>query len=275
MNPPKNLETISGPLVRAVEFERLLTSAELMTERRTNPELRNGWFYPGNFALYTMEGYSNCGTEDSVLFFGGNENNPILENLDGATKQLRNNGNYRPSKESIDAAITSSSISKFKLSDLKLANFDGEFSFFEIDTVKYDKTMNSTQKAFAQKVYGEGQNFEQNMRMLKDNKISKIRIYVLNPEYVKKNTRKGEAVARACWLSGFDYYSSFSAGYRNVDGNYGLRGVRSVEGDAKNLSPTFGVQSAYDTLLEHRKEITPEIMAGLGGLVADYLKQKA
>lgn len=78
------------------------------------------------------------------------------------------------------------------------------------------------------------------MQMLRQDTRKKIRVYVLNPDYVKKNVPQDGAIARASKLYGFDVNSWFIAEGRDVGNLYGLHGVRRVvaEGDAvKNISP--------------------------------------
>ena len=51
----KTLETLVGPLAETFpKFERdtILHSDQLTIERRTNPELRNRWFYTADGPMY-------------------------------------------------------------------------------------------------------------------------------------------------------------------------------------------------------------------------------
>lgn len=103
---------------------------------------------------------------------------------------------------------------------MKLQKYDDQYSYFEIDTAKYNK-LNSVQRQFAERVHGQGANFDENMKMFRDAKIKNTGIYVLNPEYVKANVNEEHrAFARASWLYGFGYDSLFSAVDRDVGGMY-------------------------------------------------------
>ena len=71
-----NLENIVGTLLQSVqqtESGTWRTSAEIMTERRTNTDLRRQWFWTANFALYRVE------DGEAVLYFGGRESNVMRE----------------------------------------------------------------------------------------------------------------------------------------------------------------------------------------------------
>ena len=52
------LETLVGPLAKKfpqLVRDTILHSDQLTTERRTNPGLRDQWFYTADFPLYTVE----------------------------------------------------------------------------------------------------------------------------------------------------------------------------------------------------------------------------
>lgn len=203
-------------------------SDEIMKDRQDDEDLRGKWFYTADHALYRVE------DDEAVLYLGREETNPIFKNIKEATEQLINEGNYIPEKEDIEDVVNAESTLRVKISDLELEG-DGEYGYFEIDTKNYDK-LNDSQRAFAERVYGEGKDFEKSMKMLKKADISTTRIYVLNSDYVKDNAKEGGVLSRACWLGSFDDYFNFVADDRNVDDNDWLRGVpRIAEGDAKNL----------------------------------------
>ena len=220
------LENVVGTLLRSVQRTvpgTWQTSAEITTERRTNTDLRRQWFWVANFALYRVE------DGEAVLYFGGREANVIFDNIEEATSQLIKTGNYVPKKEGIDAVVASvksGSTLRVKLSELKLNRVNDEFSYFEIDTSRYDE-LNAAQRLFAERVYGPGNDFVENMGMLAKAPIGKTRIYVLNPDYVESKVVGDGAVARACWLNLFNNFSNVYASDRNVGyTNVALRAVR-------------------------------------------------
>jgi hypothetical protein len=252
------------------EKSTISTSAQLMNEKRTDVKLRNKWHYTANAAVYTNE------KRNAVLYFVEGADNPIYNNISESTKQLIEKQNYEVKNSDLESIVSSKQTLKVELSKLKLQGTDDEWRYFEIDTSKYDKTLNKTQRAFAEKVYGKGRDFRTNMKMLSQANISKTKIYVLNPEYVLKKVQEGKAVARACWLNGFDLNSDFYAYDRSVGGNINaLRGVlkKTAEGGAKNLD----AEQAINYLLDHKSEtvnaLTITTASGLSELVAAYIKK--
>jgi hypothetical protein len=223
------LENIIAPLAEGVkQITNFQTSAQIMNERRDNPELRTNWFYTNNFAMYTVEN----GKE--ILYFG-TENNPILKNIDDACSQLINNDNYHVNKEDKKAVIDSAksgNILRINMSDLRLKGNDSEWKYIEINTSNYERILNSSERAFAEAVYGKGNDFTENMSMLSKKGIETTKIYVLDENYVTEHAKNGTAIARACWLGYFYDNSLFYASDRVVYDSKALRGVRLVaEGD--------------------------------------------
>lgn len=228
----RTLETVIGELVKIfplLERPTIMHSDELITEKRTNqklitdPELGSIWFYTADSNLYVVE------NREAILYIGREPTNPIFNNIEKAAYQLLLNGIYLPSRSEIMAVKSAESTLRFRLSDLELEQLEGtEFSYFEVQTDNYDK-LNPEQRRFAERVYGQGDNFKQNMEMLWRNGIGILHIYVLNPDFVKKIVPNGGAVALASKLGSFEYSSLFCAGSRDVDYLLdGLRGVRNI-----------------------------------------------
>jgi hypothetical protein len=283
------LETITATLAdgfKQLEPDTFQTSAELTTARRTKEELRNRWFFTANFTLYDVE------DDDAVLYFGGREANPILNNIDDACNELINKRNYRvpeEDKQAVIKSVESGQTLRVKLSDLNLKGNEQEFRYVEIDTKKYDD-LNDAQRAFAEKVYDGGDNFVQNMKMLRYERVRKTRIYVLSSDYVKEKVTSGNPVARAGWLYNVNGNSCFVAYDRLVNGYDSLRGVllkKVAKGDAPQNSGVLEISSTpqeittaqcYERLLSHPgqaiKEMDDRVAAGLSKIVADYLATK-
>jgi len=218
------LETIVAPLAagyKQLETDSFQTSAELTTERRTNEALRNQGFYTANFSMYTVK------EGKEYLYFGGIEANPILGNIDEACRQLINNQNYKldaAKKQAVLDSAESGLTLKIRLAELKLQRVTDEYGYFEIDTENYDR-LNPSQRALAERVYGQGDNFIENMEMIRnEGKIKQTRIYTLMPGYVKKNA-KDSPITRAGLLIDSYYNSNFIAIYRSVSCDNSLRGV--------------------------------------------------
>src|SRR3989338_6694153 len=116
----RTLETLLDPLAQT--FPQLvrgtiLHSDELTTERRSNPKLRDIWFYTADSAVYTVEKVD--GINEAILYLSRGETNPIFNNIEEATRQLIRTGNYILPKEKrreIDAVIKAEDTLKVKLS---------------------------------------------------------------------------------------------------------------------------------------------------------------
>jgi len=266
----KTLETLMGTLAQTLpQLDRgtILHSDELTTERRTNPELRKMLFYTADSTVYTVEREKREGLlgkirsffrldKEAIWYLGRGETNPIFNNIEEATQQLIRTGNYilrREKRGEIDAVITAEDTLKVKLSDLRLQGKGNVFRYFEIDTANYD-SLNEHQRIVAERVYGSGEDFIENMKMLNEAGIGKIEIYVLNPSYVKQNVPQNGALARASMLYPFYGHSMFYAIGWGVDYYEGLRGVRKVaEGDAPKVEDPS--EQAFQTLLRHPKPV--------------------
>ncbi|MEK6939438.1 MAG: hypothetical protein AABX31_01805, partial [Nanoarchaeota archaeon] len=229
------LETITENLkdgYNQLQPGSMLHVDELMKERRTNEELRNNGFYTADGEVYVLDGARKTPT----LAMTREAHNPVLKNIDDAFEQLTKKHNYRPSQEDVQQALAAPDTVLIALSNLRLSAHDVEFQYLPFGTTpaKYSK-LNDEERKFAERVYGQGDDFVKNMKMLKDAKISETRIWVLNPDYVRKHAAEG-AIARASWLGSFSYGSRFIASDRDICSHGRVRGVRRIvlaEGDAQ------------------------------------------
>lgn len=232
----RKLEVRTGPLAEIFplfDASTIQHAHEIMTDRRTDPSLRNKWFRTADFPMYKVEG------TEAVLYFAPREHNLIFRDIRNATSQLLQSQNYVPTKEGIEEVVAASekgAVLKVKLSDLRLQGNDNEWRYFEIDTSN-PNSLNVAKKAFAERVYGQGNEFAENMRTLNEYGINKTRIFVLTPDYVKRKLKGKEdsAIARVSRLVWFGGGSGFDAVGRDVDdADGGLRGVlkESAEGAA-------------------------------------------
>jgi hypothetical protein len=239
----------------AKQLDNVQCSDEITEQRTTDPSLRNKWFWTANTSLYrTEEG-------KQVLYFSRGDTsrkvNPILNNIDEATSQLIKTQNYRPSQEDINKVVDSVETGetlRIELSDLDLEKYDDEFSYFEVDVENPD-ILNKAQRAFVEASYGSIEN-------LKGLGIKKTRMYVLNKDYVKENTKQG-AIARACRLVGVGGGSSFGADGRNVgsSGSF-LRGVLdSGEAGAKNITYKDAIRKVLEDPAETAKHLEDDDQA--------------
>lgn len=222
----RNLENIVGPLARTVpqfEISTIQDAPELTNARRTNEGLRDSWFYLANSAWYTLE------DGEAIWYSGRGETNPFLYDTDEAIRQVLENRNCIRSREEVEAvkrSVETGETLKVKLTDLDLQNLNNEFSYFEIDTANPD-SLNQGQRRVAEHVYGQGDDFRENMRMFNENGKNTTRVYVLNPNYVKDNVQQDSAIVRATRLSGFNSNSNFVAYEMNPQTPLTLRGLKN------------------------------------------------
>ena len=280
------LEVKRGPLADIFplfDASTIQHAHEIMNARRTDHSLRNQWLWTADFPMYRAE------NGEAVLYFAPRENNLIFRNVQDATSQLLSTQNYVPTREGIDevvAAANSDRALRVKLSDLRLQGNDNEWRYFEINTSN-PSSLNPTERAFAERVYGQCEEFTENMRMLQEDGKTSTRIYVLNPDYVKSKVKGDSAIARASRLGRFDYDSVFYAEVGLVGGRYdGLRGVlkKSAEGAAPRKieeSPVIDYASVFEQAglnpSEAVRHLNPKTASGLLNVLNLYYtpKQKA
>ncbi len=219
------LETITRNLCDAYQQLQpgtMLHVDELMKERRGNAVLRNNCFYTADGEIYLLDGV--CKTP--VLAMTREAHNPILKNIDDAFTQLTTKDNYHPSRADVRQALAAPDTVLIALPNLRLSGNEAEWRYLKIGTVPSEYgQLNGEERKLAERVYGQGNDFVQNMEMLKKAKIHETKIFVLNPDYVRKLVGES-AVARASWLSNFNFNSLFNASDRHVYNSGRVRGVR-------------------------------------------------
>ena len=283
-----SLETITGNLrdgYKQLEAGTMLHVDEFMNERRDNHELRSQWFYTADGEMYFLDGVKKTPN----LAMTREAHNPVLKNIDSAFYQLTQEHNYHVLQPDFEQALAVIDTVLIALPTLRLSKHDAEFSYLPIATTpsKYNK-LNKEERKFAERVYGQGDDFTKNMKMLKEEgKISETRIWVLNPDYVQKHAAEG-AIARASWLDLFDGSSHFNAYGRSINLHVRVRGVRrgseASEGcGARNLGPyrtpaPNGFKTHYDALLADSegavKALDDKTAAGLSRLLSSYLSTR-
>lgn len=212
----RKLDVESGALADVFplfDSSTLQHANEIMTARRTDASLRNRRFWTADFPMYGIE------DGEAVLYFAPREHNLIFRDIQNATSQLLllRSQNYVPPKEGIEEVVAASKtgvVLKVNLSNLRLKGIGTEWKYFEVDTNNLD-SLNPDERKFADRIYGQ-------------NNVGKTRIYVLNPDYVKKQLKGKEesAIGRASSLGWADAGSWFNADDRNVD--YVVCGLRGV-----------------------------------------------
>ncbi len=265
----EGLVTEQGPL--AETFQKLDPNTiqyafEITKERRGNLKLRKQGFWTADSSLYRVE------DDDAVLYFGNRDTNLIFKNIEEATKQLIKTGNYVPPKADIEAVVKAESTLRIKLLYLGLKGENDEWQYLEIDTSDYYDTLKIIQRALAERVYGQGKDFVENMKMLADVGVKKTKIYVLNPEYVRKHITEDGAIVRASRLGVFEL-SGFDAGGSDVGiPSNALRGVYSIaEGDAQTIIDVYNLLKSPVVAARAAQMLTPETAAGLSNVLTRYL----
>ncbi len=216
------LETVMGNLRNAYKQiipGTMLHSAELTTERRGNPELRDLWFYTADGLLYFMRG------DKPHLALTREKDNLVLRHIDKAFAQLTEEGNYHPDNEEAEESIHSSDTLVVDLSELRLVNEEVEYSCLRIPTTRYGR-LNRVERALAERIYGQGKDFVLNMSMLTEAGIGidRTSVNLLNPSYVQ-NIAKNGPIQRASWLDYFYNSSFFDAYNRFIGQHFRLRGT--------------------------------------------------
>ncbi len=265
-----SLETITGNLkegYKQLQSGTMLHVYELMNERRDNHELRTQWFYTADGEVYFLDGVRKTPT----LAMTKEAHNPVLQNIDDAFDQLTGKGNYTVLDQDFKQALAAPDTLLITLPNLRLSKHDAEFSYLPFGTTpaKYAK-LNDEERNFAERVYGQGDDFAKNMKMLKEAGIGETRIWLLNPEYVQKHAQEG-AIARASWLSNFNDSSRFSADDRGINDHDRVRGVRrgseatgvpAGHGAQKSGSPyreNARVGPSFDEVLAYSASYVPEV----------------
>jgi len=158
------------------------------------------------------------------------------------------------------------------LSDLDLREENDERCYFEIDTGGYD-TLNPAQRALAERIYGTGEDFRLNMRVLREEgKVTATKIYVLNPGYIKKHAGGG-ALGRVSWLDDFYDGLLFIVLDRDIGKANGFLRAAPLQNKRSREDRGAPLAAAFATVMSHVASWTPEMYAAFSRAIADYLKK--
>lgn len=261
------LETITGNLrdaYRQLKPGTMLHAYQLMNERRTNAgnaKLRKG-FYTADGAIYFLKGKQKI----PALAITSGAYNPILKHIDDAFIQLTRKHNYQLSPAEVEQVLAAPDTVEIDLSSLGSPEQDSEFFNYLVIKTKPTKYshLDKEERKFAERVYGQGSNFVQNMKMLRDNGIRKTRIHFLNARYVRKHAEKG-AIARASQLGNFNCDYEFNACFHFLYNPYSLRGVRketSISLDfLRQVNRGVFLEPAFNRALIQQDRYAPEILS--------------
>src|SRR3989338_4837075 len=235
----KKMEIIQDDLRDAYEQcvpGTMQSAMQLMKECRTNKKLRNHDFNTSDGNIYCNENGQQVWYLCSEMTHDGTQLlNPGLKNIDDASHQFKTNHNYQVLSEDFEKVKQDPHTLRVVLNNLDLQfNDHSDYTFFEISTALYHK-LNPERRIVAERVYGQGNDFVKNMKMLKDAGINKTKIFMLTPAYVQKHAKDGP-IGRMSWLSDFYRNSDFRAYGDSMEGRSNIRGIRREVTQSTSLS---------------------------------------
>lgn len=170
-----------------VPLEAILTSSELVTYledlERLSPH--KNYLAVSNYGLYVVE------NKKAFLYFGHKKAcggvNPFFKNPNNIdlNQELRELICSVSSPKSIAAATDERYATKFDLETLGFTRFNATFSYLNVNTTEYDKTLTDVQKEFVRAGYGE--RYDVLMKFLAERNIAEVKFLILNQEFVLKN----------------------------------------------------------------------------------------
>ena len=181
------LENVTGNLLayKGLEPGTFQHVDQLTTERRTNHGLRNQWFYTADGELYTVQ------KRKHLWVITREPQNLVLENIDGAYRQLTVQGDYFPDTEAAQTSLEHKDSVVVNLKGLKLVKDNDQYGHFVVDP-KAVKKLNSEQRKAAQRIYGpDEENFGLNMEMFAEAGKTPY-VLVLMPDYVQGTLRSND-----------------------------------------------------------------------------------
>ncbi|MBW3022619.1 hypothetical protein KY308_00760 [Candidatus Woesearchaeota archaeon] len=192
-----------------LDLESIRYSDELTNERRTDESLRSKVFFTADGAAYTVE------RDEPILYLS--RINLIFGNFRDACRQIEENGNYIPKTSEMKKVFRSRETIRAPLSKLTIVKESANSHYFEIPTDIYDECLNAYERELAERVFGQGRDFRDNMQMFREAGVDTALFYVLDPEYVLKNTESDKAIVRLSKLFEMEDLSGFLADDCNVD----------------------------------------------------------
>lgn len=219
------LENITRPLSQAYKQcvpGTVLCADQLTKERQTNNQLRSQWFYTADGCVYSVDNGM------PTLHLTREATNPVLKHLEDAINssydQLTTYGFYNVLPTDFKAVTSAVDTVTIDLAKLTFQKYNDEIGYVAISTTKYDQ-LNSEDRKLAQRVYGSGNDFIENMNLLYTIGIAETKIYLLNPMYVKEHVKE-LPIAMASCLSELGVVSDFDMAVRNVNLDNNIRAER-------------------------------------------------
>ena len=173
------IENVTGPLtdsLRVVKPATIQHAREMIPDILANKRLRHIKFVTADSATYSL--YNG----DPTIHLGDRDHNLIFRHGDKAIEGLVR-GNYMADEVDVEDIEMASSTLRTMISDLKLGVERRELHYFQFFHERYDE-LNQAQRAFAERIYGQGGSFVESMEKLLKEGIRETRIYLLGKYYV-------------------------------------------------------------------------------------------
>lgn len=191
------------------DLETIMHADEITAERIENKELRTKDLWTADAGIYVIE------DGKQVVYLVRGQNNPLFRATKEDYKFLTYSSDfqhYEAEKKHIEHLIKADSTLRATYSELELITEYGSGTNFDIDTADYDNTLNSKQREFAERVYGQGNKFKKSMSMLNKEGITQAKISFTSSRRFLPEENEGVRVS-ACVLGNFtgkhDHYSEF------------------------------------------------------------------
>jgi hypothetical protein len=250
-------------------YDLVSSSAEITTDRRTNPNLRNQQLRTGDFALYSVVGnevYVYMSKNFDPILVAYNEsikNQPVsklqirqdlIEFVNEKADYMTLNRDSTLSKK-VFLSMNSNKFCLLKLKDLPLVPFNNKYSILDVNTKHYEAFKDGA-KSLIEFAFGQGEALEKNMQMFQESGIKSVPIYLLRREEVHEMAGKNKMLLRACWLSDVNKRSrsAFGAIDDNFDSPLSMYGV--VKGELDNVAQKlikdmyFGIETLSRAITE-------------------------
>jgi hypothetical protein len=191
-----NLELLCGDLRESKKIVpgTMLHADEITGLRKFFHLLRELYCFTADYPLYSLEGKKKKPT----LWLAREPHHLVLRHLRNSEEngisfleQLAKTGNYRPSSEEAQRVKQAKKTLQIDLTELSLQPETSEWSYFEIATDDYFGNLWSEEKKMMQRLLSNEKNYFRNMNLLQMFNVPTVKIYVLNPDYVREETEVG------------------------------------------------------------------------------------
>lgn len=171
-----------------------------MVMEANDPLLRTRWFYTADGPLYSVEGKKKIPT----LWLTREPQNLVLRHLDDDRENsylqlTQGSGNFFPDVRDAKAAMKANDTLRINLTRLRLQGNEPEWRRLEFAPDAVDELLRE-ERMVVERVYGRGETFARTMKTFQQEGIPSLRIYMLNPDYVRENA-VDRPLTRAAWCT--------------------------------------------------------------------------